>query len=190
MSTALFHPTGSSIFLSGPRPFYYTYDLQSGRTLRSPRGLFQGVSSKSKNGSGNGTDCNLETVKFSPDGTTLAVGGRRGYVHILDWSGGGGAGQVIGSVKMNTGVKDVCWVGGGRKELMTLGQDAEVYLWDVGTRRCVAKWKDDGAFGPSCMEGANGGEYYAIGCVFPFLIHVCVLTLRENANCYIGQARG
>jgi U3 small nucleolar RNA-associated protein 18 len=70
---------------------------------------------------------------------------------------------------MNSAVKDVCWAGGPngtRKELLTLGQDAEVYLWDLGSRKCIARWKDDGAFGPNCLEGGSRGDYYAIGYVY------------------------
>jgi len=130
--------------------------------VRSPRSLWHGTT-----GGQEGEDRSLETAKFSPDGRTVAIGGRRGYVHLLDWShGAGGGGQVVGSVKMHSGVKDVCWAGGAngaRRELLTLGQDAEVYLWDLGSRKCVARWKDDGAFGPNCLEGGSRGDYYAIG---------------------------
>ena len=105
----------------------------------------------------------MEISKFSQDGSIVAIGGRRGHVHLVDWSAGG---QVLGSLKMHAGVKDVCWVqGADRSELMTLSQDGEVYLWDVGSRRCLSRWKDEGAFGGKILEGGRGGGYYAIGCV-------------------------
>ena len=119
----------------------------------------------------------MEVAKFDKEGEMLAIAGRRGYVHFMDWKAGGsaGGGQIVGSIKMNSPVKDVCWVqgGAGGRKLMTLGQDAEVYLWDVGSRRCVARWKDEGNFGAGVLEGARGGGYYAVGYVsFYFLTHL------------------
>ena len=92
----------------------------------------------------------MEICTFDPSGSLLAVAGRRGYVHIVDWKSAGAAGQVVGSVKMNAGVRAVWWVGGqqggggvlgssstgydggggyggGEKpKLVTLGEDSEV----------------------------------------------------------------
>lgn len=101
----------------------------------------------------------METSAFSQGGEFLAVAGHRGYVHLVDWRAGGG--QVVGSVKMNAEVKDVWWTGEGK--LMTLGDDTEVYMWDVGQKQCVRRWKDDGGFGSVTMSGARGGSYLAVG---------------------------
>ena len=54
---------------------------------------------------------------------------------------------------------------GKGKTLMTLTQDAEVYLWDIGTRRCISRWKDEGNFGASVLNGSRNGAYHAIGYV-------------------------
>jgi U3 small nucleolar RNA-associated protein 18 len=102
----------------------------------------------------------METCAFNSGGDVLAVAGRRGYVHLVDWRTGGG--QVVGSVKANTGVRALWWLPNGR-ELMTLGEDAEAYLWDIGTRRCVHRWKDDGGFGSRVLVGDRSGKYVAIG---------------------------
>lgn len=142
------------MLLTGHRPFYYTYDLQSGACTRSPRGLWGTHASNPGN-----TDLSMETCAFSHTGDTLAVGGRRGYIHIVDWRRGGG--QVVGSVKMNAAVKDLGWTEEGN--LMGLGEDAEVYLWSVGEKRCIRRWKDDGGFGSMNMSVARGNAYLAIG---------------------------
>ena len=158
ITTATFHPAGTSILLTGPRPYYYSYDLQSGTAQRSPRGLwgttFNGNEMK---------DGSMEICAFDPTGEVLAVAGKRGYVHLVDWRSG--AGQVVGSVKMNSGVKGVWWSRGssGRNELMSLGQNSEVYVWDVGERRCVSRWKDDGGYGSHIISGDRGGQYLGIG---------------------------
>ncbi len=162
MPRAIFHPTGSSIFLSGRAPFHYTYDVQSGRVARSHHGIWGGI----RAGGQNGKDIevsSLEISKFSADGKILAVGGKHGYIHLVDWTGSLGGGQIIGNMKMNAAIKDLCWA--GEDKLMSIGMDSEVYLWDVGSRRCVSRWKDDGAFSPNLLEGSAKGDYYAIGCV-------------------------
>ena len=102
----------------------------------------------------------METCAFNSGGDILAVAGRRGYVHLVDWRTGGG--QAIGSVKANTGVRALWWLPNGR-ELMTLGEDAEVYLWDIGTRRCLHRWKDEGGFGSRVLVANRSGNYVAIG---------------------------
>ena len=51
----------------------------------------------------------------------------------------------------------------GKSELMTLGQDSQVYVWDVGQRQCVRKWKDDGGYGSSIMAADRSGHFLGIG---------------------------
>ncbi|BGO93747.1 hypothetical protein NBRC10512_006627 [Rhodotorula toruloides] len=161
---AAFHPSGSSILLTGSRPFFLSYDLQTGQTLRSPRGLLNaglGGSDKASTGGSGG----MERFRFSPGaGDVLAVGGRRGYVHLVDWSSSGVSrgGQVIGEVKMNVSVKGIAWQRDGR-ELLTLGEDSEVYVWDVGTRKCVDRWRDEGGFGSVALETSRDGAWTAVG---------------------------
>lgn len=95
----------------------------------------------------------------------LAVAGRRGYIHLVDWLAGGS--QVVGTLKMNSNVQSLWWRtlhGSGEAELMSLGDDAHVYSWDVGSRRCLRKWKDDGGFGTVLLGGSPAGDYTAIGC--------------------------
>ncbi|KAH9982109.1 WD40-repeat-containing domain protein [Lactifluus volemus] len=157
ITNAQFHPSGSSILLTGHRPFYYTYDLQSGTTTRSPRGLW---STTFANGDKENVDLSMNVCAFNASGNLLAVAGRRGYVHLVDWRTG--AGQVVGSVKANTGVRTLSWLPNGT-ELMTLGEDAEAYIWDIRTRRCMHRWKDDGGFGSRVLAGDRSGSYLAVG---------------------------
>ena len=63
---------------------------------------------------------------FSPRGDLLAIAGRRGYVHFVDWARGG-ARLPIGSVKSNAPVKSLWWSKGGDR-LWTLSEDSEVYV--------------------------------------------------------------
>ncbi|KAG8220198.1 WD40-repeat-containing domain protein [Butyriboletus roseoflavus] len=128
LTNATFHPTGSSILLTGPRPFYYTYDLQSGTSHRSPRGLWGSTS-------GVNQDASMDTCAFSPTGDVLAVAGRRGHIHLVDWRSG--AAQVIAGLKANAGIRSLWWSrrGDGPSELLSLTEDSQVYVWDIGQRR-------------------------------------------------------
>lgn len=113
----------------------------------------------------------MEICAFDPSGEVLAVAGRRGYIHLVDWKSG--AGQVVGSLKMNAGVKDLWWT---RGELMTLSDKAEVYVWDVGERKCLRRWVDDGGFGSSVIHGDESGKYLAIGYVVFIILASCGWT--------------
>jgi U3 small nucleolar RNA-associated protein 18 len=195
VSTAHFHPRGGALLLAGPRPFFTTLDLGSGAAVRSPRGLW------GRAGAGD-QELSLARCAFSPDGAALAVAGRGGTVHLVDWAAGAGGAQVVGSVKANTPVKALWWAAppgaaeGAANELMTLGADAEVYVWDVRARRCVRRWKDDGAFGACVMEGDSAGRHLAIGYVVPAVSHASLTPgwqlddrLRERVRCGRGRRR-
>ncbi|GJN92625.1 hypothetical protein Rhopal_005660-T1 [Rhodotorula paludigena] len=164
IQAAAFHPSGSSVLLTGSRPFFLSYDLQTGQTLRSPRGLLHaglGGSDRASTGGSGG----LERFRFSPGaGDVLALAGRRGYVHLVDWgaSGVSRGGQVLGEVKMNAPVVGLAWQRDGR-ELVTLGEDSDVYVWDVGTRKCVERWRDEGGFGARAIETSRDGKWTAVG---------------------------
>src|SRR5882762_6630499 len=97
--TAQFHPLGASVLLTGQRPFYYTVDLHTGAAVRSPRGLWGGAAADGDRG--------MEVAAFSAAGDVLAVAGRRGDVHLVDWQSG--AGQVVGSVRANARVRALWW---------------------------------------------------------------------------------
>ncbi|KAJ4485241.1 WD40-repeat-containing domain protein [Lentinula aciculospora] len=207
-TSVAFHPTGSQLLLTGSRPYYFVYDLQSG-ALRSseqskhglwgtrfedPSATLQAPMPSRKRGRtrGVGVDENvaadsqsnpgapgMEVTAFEPStGSMLAVAGRGGYVHLVDWKSG--AGQVIGSLKCSNGgggVKGLWWASpsserspelatGSRECLTVLTGDSEVYLWDVGERRCVRRWKDEGGFrgaGRVLTGNGKGSSWLAIG---------------------------
>ncbi|KAF4623295.1 hypothetical protein D9613_001406 [Agrocybe pediades] len=216
-TSVLFHPEGNTMLLSGPRPFFYTYDLQQGTSTLHRRGLWgtgfddttiltatnntlrnkrrrkaEATTGGGGKGGGGNTDAVLHTA-FSPHtGSMLAVAGRGGNVHIVDWKSG--AGQVIASLKCTSsggggggGVQGLWWVpssatddvlGGDasvvndEKHLAVLTGEAEVYIWDVAQRRCVRKWKDEGGYRGAGrifagIGGANGSM--AIGSTSGFV---------------------
>lgn len=60
---------------------------------------------------------------------------------------------------------------------MSLGDDAYVYVWDIGARRCIQRWKDDGGFGTLNLAGSPAGDYVAVGSVQLIQLVVLRLTL-------------
>jgi U3 small nucleolar RNA-associated protein 18 len=154
LEKATFHPSGSTLLLTGPRPFYYTYDLPSARCIRSARNMFGSVPTPT-------SPQTLVRHAFSPDGTMLAIAGRRGAVSVMHWNGGVGA--VIAELRSGRGggVEGLVWA--GQDELWVLGgrEGSEVECWDLGQRRVVRKWGDEGAFGGKVFRLHEG--YAAIG---------------------------
>jgi len=133
------------------------------------------VRPKKRGRNGRFNDENGTEGAASYPGPLLAIAGRGGYVHLVDWKSG--AGQVVWSLKCGAGgggVRALWWpdssrsvnaLGGtglaegeSRQHLAVLSGDAEVYLWDVGQRRCVKRWKDEGGFRGAgrAMTGTNG----------------------------------
>lgn len=198
------------MLISGPRPFFYTYDLQQGVSTIHRRGLWgtgfddasilapplsmkrrRGPAARTSGGGGRGGGGNIEIIShtaFSPrTGNTLAVAGRGGNVHLVDWRSG--AGQVVGSLRCTSsggggggGVKGLWWIpsssgegdvlgsgtnsGGDENYLGVLTDAAEMYIWDVGQRRCVRRWTDEGGYlGAGRVMAGGGGPngWLAIG---------------------------
>ena len=202
------------MLLSGPRPFFYTYDLQQGTSTMHRRGLWGsgdifddstvvGVGRRrkragaSEGASRGSTPSTLTHTAFSPStGSLLAVAGRGGVVHLVDWKSG--AGQTVGSLTCTSGgggggggIQGMWWVpssgkdvalgdenGSGtpddEKHLAVLTGEAEVYIWDVGQRRCVKRWRDEGGYRGAgrvlAGSGGVGSGWMAIGLVFFFCL--------------------
>lgn len=170
LRTAAFHPSGSSVLLSGSRPYLYAYDLQSGRTTRSSPWRAGGATADE-------TERDLSFARFQPSsythdgkagtGRLLAVGGRRGNVHLLDWGSGGAAGgAVVGSLRMNAPLAGMAWAPAGTgtgHELATVATDGAVHIWDVRARRCLAVRRDPDSFGVKGLESSPDGKHWSVG---------------------------
>ncbi|CAE6472570.1 unnamed protein product [Rhizoctonia solani] len=154
-SNASFHPSGTSILLSGPRPFVCVYDLQSAHVATHH------VSGRIRPDAKTDTqDRACDINAFSPDGRTLAIAGRQGRVRLLDWA----SVSVVGEIKASASVKSIWWSmrDDTGPEMYTLDANAEICAWDARMRRCLRRWRDDGGFGTTiATEGA--GRYTAIG---------------------------
>ncbi|WFD21526.1 U3 snoRNP protein [Malassezia equina] len=163
IKTAQFHPSGSSVLIAGPRPYLYAYDIRSGKTLCSSpwRGAGRIVSSAAGTEADAGAERDLSFIRFQPGSASrlVAVGGRRGQVHLLDW-GAGAAGQTggqrIGELRMNAPLAGMAWaqVPGEDSEhrLLTLSTEGRVHIWDMRSRSCPVTAYDTGLFGAKGLE--------------------------------------
>jgi len=150
LTESKFHPTGSHLLLTGPRPYYYVYDLQSSVVTQSK---VWGTGDKASLPS-------METTAFSSTGDVLAVAGRNGIVQLLDFKNGG---QQLASLKCTSGggIQDM-WFG-DNQQLTVLTTDAEVYAWDIGQRKCVKRWQDFGGYRGSAKVMAGSSRWLSIG---------------------------
>ncbi|KAJ1457674.1 WD40-repeat-containing domain protein, partial [Pelagophyceae sp. CCMP2097] len=117
-----------TVVVSGRRPWYHKYDVDTGATQKVPRQL--GARDKS-----------LEKFAASPDGQWLAFTCDGGSVALADarrsqW--------VQDDLKMSGSARAVAFSSDSRR-LYTAGGDAEVYVWDLRSRRCLEKFQDAGA---------------------------------------------
>lgn len=170
ITTAAFHPMGSSIVLSGPRPYLYSYDLQAGRVLRSSP--WRAASGSGQLNEEDHKERDLSRARFQPlDGSgasrLLAIGGRRGAVHLLDWSVSGGAGgSLVGSLRQNSALAGLDWdpsPGAEGRRLVSLSQDGTMSLWDVRNSKCEVVKRDAGLFGASGLRLSPDGNWCSVG---------------------------
>ncbi|KAK0554584.1 U3 snoRNP protein [Tilletia horrida] len=161
LQTAQFHPLGTTAFFAGARPFFYTHDFITGTTTRSLpwRGSVDGPYR------GDEAERDLSFARFQPlngPGNLLAIGGKRGMIHLLDWgnaanstSGANGRGSLVGSLRMNSPLVGMAWdpsdqVGGTR--LVTLSKEGRAHVWDVRNMRCEAVRIDLGLYSPKGLD--------------------------------------
>lgn len=139
------------VVVVGRKPFFYTYDISSGKSLKIPGLMHKGLKSH-------------EVMCVSPLGSKIAFAGCGCYIHIIC----GTQKTFIMDIKMNTAVRCLTFV--DEETLITSGLDADVYVWDLrysGQGRCIGKFHhDDGSCSSSLAvhrDGSNGNSYLAIG---------------------------
>jgi U3 small nucleolar RNA-associated protein 18 len=168
---AQFHPSGSSILLSGPRPFLYVHDLYTGTTTKSmPWRAFGGSDDEGAQ------ERDFSRAAFAPfvssdsrsTGRHLALGGRRGAIYLMDWganAGGGSSagGSLIGSVRMNAPLAGMCWDPIEERRLVSLSTQGTLHVWDIRQMRCEVQRTDAGLFAPCSLRATPDGEWWSVG---------------------------
>ena len=142
---AEFNPSGSEIIATGRRKYFYIYNMEAGNVDRS-QGIF-GLEDKS-----------LEKFSISPCGKYIVFVGNNGYLTLVSYQ----TKQWIDNFKMNGTANAVAWSSDG-KYLFSVSGDATVYQWDIGARKPVHYFADEGGYKPRKIAVSNNNNYFAIG---------------------------
>lgn len=141
----------SELIVTGRKPYFYSYDLESGIVTKI----------RSLMSSGKGLNSH-ETMSICPDGSKIAFAGAGGYVHLLS----GQQKTWMNDIKMNSAVRAINFA--SDTILVTAGLDAEVYTWDLRyTAKCLSREHNaDGTCVSSIRSvpsSAAGGLFTAVG---------------------------
>ncbi|KAG6619317.1 U3 small nucleolar RNA-associated protein 18 [Phytophthora cinnamomi] len=143
MTDAKFTMGGQRALLTGPRQYFFSYDIEAGKITKIP-GLY-GRKEKKR-----------EKFVVSDDGETIVFIGSDGYMDVVSAK----SYESIGTLKMNGNAQSAAFCENDRY-LLSTGSDGQVYKWDMRTRRCVFVHDDEGSLGNQAL--AASGKYYAAG---------------------------
>ncbi|XP_022688221.1 U3 small nucleolar RNA-associated protein 18 homolog [Varroa jacobsoni] len=99
----------------------------------------------------------MKRFEVSPCGRYLAIHGRFGKMYVICAQ----TKQQIATLKMNEDVTSTVFTRDGR--MISHGQNY-VYLWDIGVRRCVQKFLDDGCLKGQTLALSADERFLATGC--------------------------
>ncbi|RQM13537.1 hypothetical protein DD237_006569 [Peronospora effusa] len=143
MLDAKFTMGGQRAVMTGPRQYFFSYDIEAGKITKIP-GLY-GRKEKKRN-----------TFVVSNDGEMIVFMGSNGYLDVVSAK----SYQSIGTLKMNGSVTSAVFCENGRY-LLSTGSDGQVYKWDMRTRRCIFVHDDEGSLGNYALAASD--KYYAAG---------------------------
>ncbi|KAE8991919.1 U3 small nucleolar RNA-associated protein 18 [Phytophthora rubi] len=143
MMDAKFTMGGHRAVLTGPRQYFFSYDIEAGKITKIP-GLYGRKERK------------REKFVVSDDGETIVFIGSNGYMDVVSAK----SYESIGTLKMNGDAQSAAFCENDRY-LLSTGSDGQVYKWDMRTRRCVFVHDDEGSLGNHAL--AAHGKYYASG---------------------------
>lgn len=143
--TAHFSTDGEQVILASQKRAFYVYDMVKGDVIKIPQ--IRGREERY-----------FDKFHVSPDGKHLVFVGTNGYLVLLSSK----TKQWIGNLKMNSSASAVTFNADGSR-MFTAGGDGEVYVWDMNTRRCVHKFRDEGCLKSTTLSASRDGQYLACG---------------------------
>lgn len=136
---------GSEIVLSGRRPYFYTYNIDTGTVLRVPG--VRGMAEKS-----------LESFELSGNGALIAFHCNNGYIALVDRS----TKQAIGTLKVNGLIRSIAF-SADNQHLYAYTDDSNIYVFDISTRQCIYRHYDNAGVHGQSIAVASSGLHYATG---------------------------
>lgn len=145
MMDAKFTLDGRRIVLTGPRAYFYSYDMDAGRVTKIPH-------------DGSRRERAFAKCSVSHSGDRLVLLGSDGYMNVRSAR----SYESIANLKMNGQVKAATFCDHDRY-LLSTGTDGQIYKWDMRTRKCVYVHRDEGSLGNEAIAASHDGRYYAAG---------------------------
>ncbi|TPX61365.1 hypothetical protein PhCBS80983_g01165 [Powellomyces hirtus] len=160
---ATFTPDGQEILITGKRKYFYTYNVEAGVVNR-----ISGIRGQDED--------NYSKSYVSPDSKFLVFAGRDGHMMVVAKD----TKQWVGNMKMNGAVTSIDFSADGRS-LYSFGGDGEVYQWDLGSRKCVHRFFDEGCVKATTLAVSGGSGYIATGS------DSGVVNLYDQASCFASS---
>ncbi|EGD73255.1 hypothetical protein PTSG_04968 [Salpingoeca rosetta] len=145
MYSAAFSPDGTEVIMSGRRPFFYSFDLETGSVTCTP--YLAGRKEQS-----------LERMCLSPDNQFITFTGRDGHMLLVSRK----TKQLIGTLKMNQSCRKAAFSRDSRY-LYTTGNEGRVYIWDMNTRDCINVFEDEGCQIATAIAVSPDNKSIAVG---------------------------
>ncbi|KXS11066.1 WD40 repeat-like protein [Gonapodya prolifera JEL478] len=145
---ARFSRDGREVLATGRRKYFYAFDVEAGKVER-----VAGIR-------GRDDDRLLDafTVGGAEGEPMVAFLGKDGHVDLVD----GRTKQWVGDLKMNGSVVAAEFSADG-KRVFSIGGDGVVYVWDVGSRRCMHTFVDEGTIKPTTIAVSPNDQILATG---------------------------
>ena len=140
---------GTEAVLSGNRRHFYSYDLAANRLFKQGAIL------------GHHDEKNLSQMVASPmrDGKLMAIAcNQSGYILVLAQD----SKKLLFDLKMNGSCTSVAF-SPDERYLYSVGDEAEIYQWDIGTRKVMGRVADEGGFSTTKVAVSPNGQLLATG---------------------------
>ncbi|KAI3632072.1 hypothetical protein MIR68_009908 [Amoeboaphelidium protococcarum] len=164
--SAQFSPDGQEIIATGRRKFFYGIDVATGKDTKIPQ-----IQTRS--------DKFYERFRFSPDGKWLAFAGDGGDVIICDAKSKLFAFAL--TLPNGAGLRDFDFTADGQF-VVAVDAEANVCIWSMQTRRCVNRFKVDGALHATKLKVGEMYTYIGDDCGIVSMYDTNFILKRGSYN--------
>ncbi|KAI3648429.1 hypothetical protein MP228_006283 [Amoeboaphelidium protococcarum] len=164
--SAQFSPDGQEIVVTGRRRFFYGVDVATGKDTKIPQ-----IQTRS--------DKFYERFRFSPDGKWLAFAGDGGDVIMCDAKSKMFAFAL--TLPNGAGLRDFDFTADGQF-VVAVDAEANVCIWSMSTRRCVNRFKVDGALHATKLKVGEMYTYIGDDCGIVSMYDTNSILKRGSSN--------